>query len=110
MSDRLSAAIKEIMEQPQGEVSEVNFILSSPRREESEANSNVNHPHHYNRGGIECIEAMLSAFGRASVREFCVINAFKYIWRYKEKGHENEDLEKAKWYIDYAISLDRNSD
>jgi hypothetical protein len=53
---------------------------------------------------------MLSAFGRASVREFCVINAFKYLWRYKEKGHENEDLEKAKWYIDYAISLDCNSD
>jgi hypothetical protein len=51
VSDRLSAAIRDIMEQPQGEVSEVNFILSSPRREESEANSNVNHPSHYNKGG-----------------------------------------------------------
>lgn len=59
---------------------------------------NVNHPSHYNQGGIECIDAMVSAFGKQAVSSFCLCNAFKYIWR---ADHKNglEDIEKANWYI-----------
>jgi hypothetical protein len=32
-------------------------------------------------GEIECIDAMVSAFGTEHVRIFCQLNAFKYIWR-----------------------------
>lgn len=67
----------------------------------------VNHPSHYNQGAIECIDAMESAFGRNAVREFCKINAFKYIWRSGNKAgnSEKQDLEKAVWYTRKAILL-----
>lgn len=64
----------------------------------------VNHPHHYNDGSIECIDAMVSAFGKVDVATFCAVNAFKYIWRYKNK-HGEEDLDKAAWYLDKRKEL-----
>lgn len=65
---------------------------------------NVNHPAHYNQGGIECIDAMISAFGNASVMDFCALNAFKYIFRHKQKGGL-EDMKKAAWYIGKYLEL-----
>lgn len=59
----------------------------------------VNHPQHYNSGGIECIDAMEAAFGKEEVASFCKLNAFKYIWRSAHKGKCAEDMEKAEWYI-----------
>lgn len=61
---------------------------------------NVDHPAHYNQGNIECIDAMIAAFGKDAVAEFCRCNAFKYIWRSPYKGKEDEDIEKAIWYED----------
>ena len=60
---------------------------------------NVNHPSHYNSGGIECIDAMVSAFGVEEVKTFCKLNAFKYLWRAELKNGD-EDIFKSKWYID----------
>lgn len=37
----------------------------------------VNSPAHYSQGNIECIDAMISAYGVEEVRTFCKINAFK---------------------------------
>lgn len=67
----------------------------------------VNHPFHYNQGDIECIDAMVAAFGVEAVRDFCKINAFKYLWRAgdKEGNSESQDLEKAVWYINKAKEL-----
>lgn len=67
-------------------------------KDQEETQSAVNHPSHYNQGGIECIDAMVSAFGKQAVSSFCLCNAFKYIWR---ADHKNglEDIEKANWYI-----------
>lgn len=58
----------------------------------------VNHPSHYTQGGIECIDAMVSAFGKEAVAHFCICNAFKYIFRYRLKNGK-EDIEKAQWYL-----------
>lgn len=58
----------------------------------------VNHPSHYNQGGIECIDAMVSAFGKEAVGNFCICNAFKYVWRTKQKNGI-EDVDKAVWYL-----------
>ena len=63
------------------------------------SNDNVNHPEHYTQGVIECIDAMLSAFGGDAVQEYCVCNAFKYLWRHKHKGKRAEDVSKAQWYL-----------
>lgn len=60
----------------------------------------VDHPNHYNQGGVECIEA-LDAIGLGL--DFCVGNALKYLWRFKDKTDPVEDLKKARWYITHAI-------
>lgn len=65
----------------------------------------VEHPQHYNNGNIECIDAMISAFGVQEVISFCKLNAFKYLWRAEHKNDYLEDLNKAKWYINKVIEL-----
>lgn len=62
----------------------------------------VNRPAHYTSGGIECIDAMQAAFGVEAVKDFCQCNAFKYLWRHREKGGL-EDLKKARWYLNRLI-------
>lgn len=64
----------------------------------------VNHPKHYTQGNIECIDAMISAFGKEKVMVFCQCNAFKYMWRSDTKNGV-EDLKKAAWYMDKYIEL-----
>lgn len=64
------------------------------------SSNNVDRPDHYN--GVECIDTMVSAFGIEAVREFCVCNAFKYLFRHKKKNGI-EDLKKAKWYLDWLL-------
>lgn len=66
---------------------------------------NVNHPSHYEAStSIECIEAMELMFDFYDVQQFCLCNAFKYIWRHKHKNGL-EDLDKAQWYINHAVQL-----
>jgi hypothetical protein len=63
----------------------------------------VNHPSHYNQGGIECIDCIKSAIvGKVGIEAFCVGNAIKYLFRYEEKNGI-EDVKKARWYIDRLI-------
>jgi hypothetical protein len=59
---------------------------------------NVNHPPHYNQGGIECIEAIKAALGDGFA-DYLRGNVMKYLWRYKQKGGV-EDLRKSAWYLD----------
>ena len=59
----------------------------------------VNHPPHYNAYPIETIDMMLAIFGREKVRDFCLINAYKYRMRIGLKGDTEEDLAKEKWYL-----------
>lgn len=58
----------------------------------------VTHPSHYTQGGIECIDAMVAAFGKEAVAHFCICNAFKYVFRHELKNGK-EDIEKAEWYL-----------
>ena len=64
--------------------------------------NNVEHPDHYNVGGIEVIDAIEAwGFGEGFNRG----NAIKYIARAgrKDPTTEIEDLKKARWYIDEEI-------
>lgn len=63
--------------------------------------SKVDHPDHYNVGDIETIE-YLESLGIAE--PFCIGNAIKYLSRYKHKGEALNDLEKAQWYLNRAVS------
>ena len=67
---------------------------------------NVNHPSHYNRGGIECIDAMIAAKGIETVKIFCECNDFKYDWRRGEKDPILQDAKKSRWYLDKFIELE----
>ena len=69
----------------------------------------VNHPQHYVQGTIECIDAMISAFGNDAVRDFCKINAFKYLWRLGHKDEEAQEIGKIKWYLDKYMELSDDS-
>lgn len=63
----------------------------------------VNHPAHYTSGGIECIDAMQAVFGVEVVKDFCLCNAFKYLWRHRNKNGV-EDLKKCRWYLNRLIA------
>lgn len=69
----------------------------------------VDHPKHYTECSIECIEAMQIAFGKMAVYNFCICNAFKYLWRYKNKNGI-EDLNKAEWYLIEAEKMNMFED
>lgn len=59
----------------------------------------VNHPQHYCReGGMECIDEMITLFGKEVVKHFCLCNAWKYRYRSNAKNGE-EDIRKSDWYI-----------
>lgn len=64
----------------------------------------VNHPDRYAGGKFECIDVMLDVFGADAVKHFCILNAFKYLWR-SEKKNGVEDIRKAVWYLNKYIEL-----
>lgn len=76
-----------------------------PANAEDAERQDVNHPSHY-AGKFECIEVMLDTMGTEDVKGFCLCNAFKYLWRCKQK-HETpkEDVEKAIWYLEKYLDL-----
>lgn len=63
----------------------------------------VNHPSHYTKGRIECIDAIDSAtVGKTGIEAVAVANVIKYLWRYEEKGGI-ESVRKAQWYLNRLI-------
>lgn len=64
----------------------------------------VNHPGHYESGKFECIDVMEETQGKEAVMDFCICNAFKYLYRHKRKNGL-EDILKARWYLDKYIEL-----
>ena len=49
---------------------------------------------------------MVAAFGVEQTLHFCKLNAFKYIWR-SDLKNGIEDIEKAQWYINKYIELNK---
>lgn len=67
----------------------------------------VNHPSHYtSSGGIECIEAIDACICnyKSPIHAGLVWQVIKYLWRAPLKGHYNEDIRKAKWYLDRLVT------
>ena len=60
-------------------------------------------PPHYQRDGMECIDAIEAAVQNLSGAEaYATGSAIKYLWRWKEKGGI-DDLNKAKWFIQRMV-------
>lgn len=68
----------------------------------------VDHPIHY--GGAdnpyEAIKVIEVWLGEEGAKGFCIGNALKYLCRAGKKADNGtkQDLEKARWYLDRAIS------
>lgn len=67
--------------------------------------NNVEHPSHYNTGKYECIDVMVEIFGVEAVKNFALLNTFKYLWRTDRKNGK-EDIEKAAWYLRKYLVLE----
>jgi len=63
---------------------------------------NVNNPPHYNRAGIECIDAIEAALSPEELGGYYKGNILKYTWRERYKNGI-EDLKKAQWYLNKLI-------
>ena len=83
---------------------EIDFDVEDMFKEWDEMQEDlVNSPPHYNKGGVECIEAILAATHEQ--REgYLQGNIIKYIWRYRYKNGL-EDLKKARWYVEKLIEV-----
>ena len=69
----------------------------------------VNHPAHYETGKFECIDVMLETQGKEAVLNFCICNAFKYLYRFRKKNGL-EDIKKANWYLNKYIELEESDE
>ena len=92
-----------------GEIKDLKDIENIVSNEEVNGEENnvvvfdpVNKPYHYASGKYECIEVMRDTFGDERLKEWCVLNAFKYLYRHHKKNGV-EDLKKARFYLDYVI-------
>tara|TARA_B100000214_G_scaffold100086_1_gene69751 strand:+ start:5029 stop:5283 length:255 start_codon:yes stop_codon:yes gene_type:complete len=65
----------------------------------------VTNPPHYRQGDIECIEAIKAACGEDGYDGYLQGNIIKYIWRFKHKGRAQDDLGKARWYLNELIKV-----
>ena len=65
---------------------------------ESSKPDNVNHPKHYLKGGLECIQVIKAQLTPEQYEGYLYGNVIKYMWRWKEKNGL-EDLRKAAHYL-----------
>ena len=75
-----------------------NLVFGSEKEE-------INHPDRYAGGKYECIKVMVDVFGADAVKHFCILNTFKYVWRFEHKNGV-EDIKKAIWYLNEYVKLD----
>jgi len=63
---------------------------------------NVEHPNHYTKGGVECIDAIRASMTAEAFAGYCKGNCMKYLYRYEDKNGV-EDLRKAAVYLGWLI-------
>ena len=59
---------------------------------------NINNPEHYNKGAVECIEAIEAMLTPDEFVGYLRGNSLKYRWRMRYKGSPIDDQRKAAWY------------
>ena len=72
----------------------------------------VNHPPHYNQGGMEVIDVIEAGIGDQGFVGYLLGNILKYLLRFRHKGKPVEDLKKARWYLDkliFVVSKQQNT-
>lgn len=67
---------------------------------ESSKPDNVNHPKHYLKGGLECIQVIKAQLTSQQYEGYLYGNVLKYMWRWPDKNGL-EDLRKAAKYLEW---------
>ena len=67
---------------------------------ESSKPDNVNHPKHYLKGGLECIQVIKAQLTPEQYEGYLYGNVLKYMWRWSDKNGL-EDLRKAAHYLEW---------
>jgi hypothetical protein len=93
--DYMARKLREAQANEQSDNKDMNFV-------EYLQEDMVNNPLHYNKSGIECIDA-IGAMTDEGFEYYLQGNIMKYLWRYRYKNGV-EDLEKAQWYLNKLIS------
>jgi hypothetical protein len=53
----------------------------------------------------DCIDVIESAFSKEDVKAFCLIDAFKYVWRSKtHKDCSDVNVRKAIWFLERSLN------
>ena len=65
----------------------------------------VNHPDHYKKWSMECIDEMLMLYGPEAVYNFCICSAHKYRYRVGSKSSIELNMGKADWFMRKAKEL-----
>lgn len=102
--------IKGIIEETDKVLDPSTDVKKEDKKIETGVYESVNAPAHY--AGTDCIEKMEKIFGTEAVKHFCILNAYKYLYRAgKKPGVDAEqDRAKADWYLDYAGKLVKKDD
>jgi hypothetical protein len=101
-------ALENFVKAPNGELIPKSLLAGKPEPEFTldarKPSDPVNHPKHYTKGDVECIDALAAAtIDLTGMEAVCTANAIKYLWRWKHKNGV-EDLNKARFYIDKLIN------
>ncbi len=81
----------------------MDYMIRKLQEAEQRKEDMVNHPAHYNKAGIETIDA-LQAMLTDGFDYYLQGNIVKYLWRYRYKNGV-EDLKKAQWYLNKLIEV-----
>lgn len=85
------------------EVQEVAQSISTPHTPDM-----VNHPPHYTEGGIETLDFILAkSIGMTGAEAYLFGNIIKYMTRFPHKGSAIQDLEKAQFYLNKLIEVEK---
>lgn len=64
----------------------------------------INNPAHYTVGGYEAIDVIKAKLTPEEYRGACKANVLKYLMRANYKGHHDQDLEKALYYMKELVN------
>lgn len=70
-----------------------------------ETQDSATKPSYYKQYPVESIDMMIAIWGKDKVKDFCLMNAFKYRMRLGHKDSVEQDMAKEKWYLDKAAEL-----
>lgn len=83
--------------------------LENNTRETKEVElDNVNHPTHYNKGTMECLDVIKACLSDSEFKGFLKGNVLKYMYRKGDKGDALEDLNKACWYAKKLMEQEKD--